>query len=240
MASMDQRSNPPNRAYLNPLLLVISGMVKGLQQTLGPGSEVLLHNLQEPQRSVIAIAGNLTGRTIGAPATDLLLRLLRTGRTDTNPINYGTQTADGRQLRSSTLFIHDLNENVIGALCINIDVSQGAEIQEWLSSHIAALMTPGLEEEMEESFAGSIEDVVEKAVNEALATLSKPFDKLTKPDRLRIVEMLDQQGVFLVKKSSIAVAEALGISRATLYNDLNQVRSMTGSRVRKEDSSWPE
>ena len=137
---MSRRRGHPGGVHFDSLLAIISGMVEGLHETLGPGSEVLLHNLREPQHSVIAIAGSLTGRTIGAPATDLLLRLLRAGDTDTNPINYATQAPDGRQLRSSTLFIRDLDGNTIGALCINIDVSQAAEVNEWLA---ACVSSPG-------------------------------------------------------------------------------------------------
>ena len=218
------------RSTADPLLLAVAAMVHDLQRSIGPGSEVLVHNLREPQHSVISIAGNLTGRKIGAPVTDLLLRMLRQGKTDTNPVNYQTQTPDGRPLRSSTVFIRDPNGEVIGALCINIDVSGGAEVREWLSRHIAAFIAPEPEEVVDEHFDGSIDAVVDKAVKRALGNMSSAPGSLSKPERLRIVEALDQQGIFLVKKSSFAIADVLGISRATLYSDLNQVRGISNSR----------
>jgi predicted transcriptional regulator YheO len=218
------------RSTADPLLLAVAAMVHDLQRIIGPGSEVLIHNLRDPEHSVISIAGNLTGRRIGAPVTDLLLRMLREGKTDTNPVNYQTQTLDGRKSRSSTVFIRDPNGEVIGALCINIDVSGEAEARKWLSRHMAAFTAPEPEEVVDEHFDVSIDTVVDKAVKRAFESVSSAPGSLSKPERLRVVQALDQQGIFLVKKSSFAIANALRISRATLYNDLNQVRGILNSR----------
>ena len=47
-------------------------MVDGLANYLGPSSEVVLHSLEDYNRSVVKIAnGHHTGRKIGAPIMDI-------------------------------------------------------------------------------------------------------------------------------------------------------------------------
>ena len=44
-------------------------------------------------------------------------------------------------------------------------------------------------------------------------------------DKLKFLEYLDSKGAFLITKSSERVCEYLGISRYTLYNYLDLLRS---------------
>ncbi|NUT94782.1 MAG: aminotransferase class V-fold PLP-dependent enzyme, partial [Saccharothrix sp.] len=55
--------------------------VHSLADALGPGTEVVLHDLSALPNSIVAIAGDLTGRGVGGPMTDLLLGLVRRGTT---------------------------------------------------------------------------------------------------------------------------------------------------------------
>src|SRR6185436_4179719 len=87
------------------LLASLVPAVHGLAAMLGPGNEVLLHDLSRLPDSITAIAGDLTHRTVGGPMTDLLLGLIRRGTTQ-DLINYRTNSPDGRPIRSSTLFPH--------------------------------------------------------------------------------------------------------------------------------------
>ena len=52
-------------------------VVQGLGQYLGEGYEVILHNLESLEHSVMQIVnGHHSGRKIGAPITDLALGML--------------------------------------------------------------------------------------------------------------------------------------------------------------------
>ena len=48
---------------------------------------------------------------------------------------------------------------------------------------------------------------------------------MEKEDKLVIVRRLDEKGVFLVKGAIDYVANILGVSRYTIYNYLDEVRS---------------
>jgi predicted transcriptional regulator YheO len=102
-------------------------MVPDLARALGPDHEVVLHDLRLTPNSIVAIGGNLTGRSVGGPTTNLLLQLVHQGRTD-NVLRYQTRSANGRILRSSTLFIRDPDGRPVGCLCINTDIT------EWLGA----------------------------------------------------------------------------------------------------------
>ena len=89
---------------------------------LGKDCEVVLHDLRYPDESVIAIAnGDISSRKLGAPATDFILKLMQVGkkRDQEYMTNYYGKSVNGHTLRSSTFFIHDEEDNIIGALCLN-------------------------------------------------------------------------------------------------------------------------
>ena len=61
----------------NPLLQHYIKLTEFLGQALGPDYEVALHDLTDKNRSIIAIANNhVSGREIGAPLTNVALKIL--------------------------------------------------------------------------------------------------------------------------------------------------------------------
>ena len=128
----------PNQPARHPILAALARAVPGLAKALGNGTEVVLHEFSHPESSVVAIAGEVTGRKVGAPLTDLVLRLLRQGRVTEDLINYPSRTPDGRPLRSSTVFVRDESGQVVGCLCINFELTR------WMvaGSAISTLLRP--------------------------------------------------------------------------------------------------
>ena len=55
----------------------------------------------------------------------------------------------------------------------------------------------------------------------AIETTGHSREALTREDKIAVVRFLDAKGAFLIKKSADRVADALGISRFTVYNYLN-------------------
>lgn len=54
-----------------------------------------------------------------------------------------------------------------------------------------------------------------------------PLRRLDRQGRLSAVRLLDQRGAFNMRKSIDAIAHAMGVSRITVYNYLNEVRDQT-------------
>ena len=91
----------------HPLLCMLLPVLPALAKALGPDAEVVLHDLTEPNNGIIGIEGNITGRKVGSPTTDLVLKMIKQGNAN-HMLNYRARTSDGRTLRSSTVFLRDV------------------------------------------------------------------------------------------------------------------------------------
>jgi uncharacterized protein YqgV (UPF0045/DUF77 family) len=66
---------------------------------------------------------------------------------------------------------------------------------------------------------------LERVIAEVEAELGGPLSTLSRADKQRAVRLLEERGAFEVRKSVPAVAEALGVTRFTVYNYLNRSSS---------------
>ena len=209
---------------LHPLLKGIIPLVEGIANTFGKNCEVLLHDIRNPQSSVIAIAnGHITGRSIGSPMTEYGLATLRSGQFDKPIVNCRKKTRDGRLLKSSSLFIKDENGKLIGFLCINYDISELT-----IARNIINNLTNIIEEtdfsEEDECFGNTVNEMLSSIVNKALESVGKPVAFISKEEKVNIVQLLDEKGVFLIKGAIDYVAKVLCVSRYTVYNYLDETR----------------
>ena len=107
-------------------------LVEYLGATLGPDYEVVLHEILPETSRVAAIAnGTISGRDVGAPITNAALRMIMQKQYETSDynLNYTGQLANGKTIRSSTMFIKD-GGKLVGLLCINFDDSRFHEISD--------------------------------------------------------------------------------------------------------------
>jgi hypothetical protein len=64
----------------------------------------------------------------------------------------------------------------------------------------------------------------------AEAEIGQPIQDMTRMQKRRLVRLLDERGAFALRKSVETVAELLGVTRFTVYNYLDAVRSTHQSR----------
>lgn len=85
------------------------------------GIEILLHNLVNPARSLVAIEnGSVTGRAIGSGATNLVLDLKTRRQRGEDKVNYELNIGS-RQFKCTTIPIFRPDYGLVGAICINVD-----------------------------------------------------------------------------------------------------------------------
>ena len=65
---------------------------------------------------------------------------------------------------------------------------------------------------------------LEKGWIDMTVELGGQLPDLSREDKQRAVRLLDERGAFLLRRSVDEVADALGVSRITVYNYLNAVR----------------
>ena len=201
-------------------------MVDFIADCMGGNTEVVLHDLTDWHKSVVAIRnGHLSGREVGSPITDLSLNILKTASFEQLPYmaNYQGVAKNGHSLKSSTFFIKDDTGAMVGMLCVNTDYHALTEAHLQLESLISALgiQTGG---GVTENFTMNVSDLVQANLFRVCPNLEELVGRMSQKDKLEIVEKLDELGTFLVKGSIVCVAEKLGVSVPTIYRYLNMIR----------------
>ncbi|MDI9461847.1 MAG: PAS domain-containing protein, partial [Bacillota bacterium] len=216
-----------NRHELHPLLSAMFPVVKGIAETFGPNCEVVLHDLSRPRTSIIKIENNtVTGRKIGDGITGLVWNVLRSPDfSDDMLVNYRYVTPDGKAIKATTILIRDDNRKVIGALCINFDLTSFYKAKKAFDEFIASneIAVPG--EKTVEIDNADVVDILDYLVSKTIEEYGKLPEQMSREDKIQVVGYLDDKGLFRIKGSVNWVAEKLGTSRYTIYNYLEAARA---------------
>ncbi|MCP3819690.1 PAS domain-containing protein [Streptomyces sp. A3M-1-3] len=179
--------------------------------------EVVLHDLRDPAQAIRAIENNLSGRSVGEAATELGLARIQDPGYPGVIQNYPNRFPDGRPAKSTSIGIKNSAGTYVAALCLNLDVSLFAGVSKSLANLIR---TDDQAQPFAETLrARSVEELRTVAEEFAAARAQTPrgLDSAAKRD---LVRSLKAQGFLQVKHSVQALAEILGVSRATVYNYL--------------------
>jgi len=206
-------------------------IVKTIAQMFGKNCEVVLHDFSIPQHSIIAIEnGHVTGRKIGDPITDFALSVWHKGgygkRREDKIVNYRTKTKDGKILKSSSVFIRDDQKKIIGCLCINYDLTEYLMFNKVVEEFcIYVDLDKEKSKEETETFTGDVDEVLENIIKEAIEKVGKPVSMMQKSDKLMVAKIVDEKGGFLIKGAINQLAGEISVSRYTIYNYLEELKS---------------
>lgn len=190
-------------------------MIDGLAEYLGEGYEIILHSLQNLDKSVVKIInGHYTGREEGAPITDLALSMLAKieDASETKSLCYFTKNKAGVTLKSSTIPIIGENNRIIGLLCMNFHT-------EIAFAKILSTFIPNSQNsnQIMENFTDNVDDLVTLAFEEAKnKVLPNPSISASNKNK-EIIHILYQKGIFNMKDSVLKISELLNISKNTVY-----------------------
>ena len=205
-------------------------LVEAVGATVGPHCEVVLHDLRVPERSIVAISnGAVTDRrvggpVIGGPRKDVALKLLDSGiKESTLIVGYKTHTRDARELRSTSLVLCTPGGKPLIAFCINIDLS-AITMARLLLEEISRLAPADRGAPSEEKGQVEVSEIIAQMIKETLEKVGKPPKFMEREDRLHAVRLMHERGLFLIRGGIERAAEALGISRFTLYGYLKETR----------------
>ena len=70
----------------------------------------------------------------------------------------------------------------------------------------------------------NVNDLLDQLIEESVALVGKPVALMTKEDKVKAIQFLNDSGAFLITKSGDKVANYFGISKYTLYSytDVNK------------------
>ena len=200
-------------------------IVRGLAEMFGPDCEVVLHDVRRLPHSIVAIEnGGVTGRTVGDVPTDRMLRSLRT-LDETQDVRLYITSQEGKILKSLAVTLRDEDGVPYGLLGLNHDISEMVQAQRTLANFTSVgRLDGGAAPETGEIFAGDIRDVVAGMVTKILGEMGKTPAAMTREEKMEVVKRLEERGAFLVKRSAEQVAEALDLSRYTIFAYLKEIR----------------
>lgn len=107
------------------------------------------------------------------------------------------------------LAVKPIIEALGGSLVAMEDSQPGDLPLKWEGNAVAAVRTPPLH--------GALDRLIESVERE----FGTPLTSLTREEKQRAVRLLDEQGAFTLRRAVEDVADAMGISRITVYNYLN-------------------
>lgn len=202
-------------------------VIEGLGHYLGEGYEIILHNLESLEHSVMQIVnGHHSGRKIGSPITDLALAMLAQieNSKDHSAISYFNRRPDGVVLKSSTIPIPGENGRIIGMICINFytNTPLSAVISPLIPESAAAL---GEFSRKTETFTEDVDELIETALTEVKDMILKDTSISANNKNKEIVTALYKRGIFNLKDSVIKVADRLNISKNTVYMHIRNLKN---------------
>jgi predicted transcriptional regulator YheO len=197
-------------------LAAYSPIAEAIARLFHPHAEVAVHELASDR--IIALWNPFSKRKVGDPA---LLSELPGNIGDLGIYGpYAKVLPDGRNLTSVSAVLKDAKGIPRGLMCVNFDRSPLEGAAEMLL-RFAAPVTP----RPPELFNRDWREEIALVIDEACRVRHLRRDQLTRADRLALVRLLNDKGLFSTRQAATHAALALHVSRATIYSLLKEATS---------------
>lgn len=206
-------------------------MVDFYAETLGKNCEVILHDLRQLESSIIAIRNShVSGRQVGGCITGFALELLEKRVYDKKKYitNYiGKTDTTKKTVRSSTFFIRNRTNDVIGMFCVNVDIAAFVAARSAIDDFI------DVGNDVRENEANLPEEnldldprtLISSRVNHILSKFGIEPERMTSAEKRAVVFELAELGVFRIKGAVSEVSNLLQVSEPTIYRYLKKSAS---------------
>lgn len=195
----------------------------------GPTCEVIVHDLSDLKHSIVHIVnGHITGRKVGGSITDYALELLQ--KHDNTKLNHiinylGTAQKSKKILRSSTYFIRNEDEKIIGLLCVNIDISDLLRMRDTINSMV---MINEFEknddsDNRHENFDMSVDELVDGIIQSVILESGIKLMESSQEQKKDLVKKIYDKGVFKFKGTVNTLAKILDVSTQSIYRYLKEI-----------------
>jgi len=206
-----------------------------LSKVIGDNTEVLIHDFTNFQKSIVHIInGNISNRAIGDSITDLALEFLKKeSKGNTQYLfNYNSKTNNNKVLYSSTFFIRDENNEVIGALCLNSDYTEIEKSFSLISSFLPNFnrqIVTNNHAEVKENLSSDSQQITLNKIDSVIDEFGISPSRMTIDEKTKIISELQEFGVFMLRGSVQEVSQKLSMSEPSVYRYIKKIKS--GSTV---------
>ena len=197
-----------------------------ISEKFSPYLEVIIHDLRDPEHSIIAIFNShITGRKIGDGTSDIGYKKIANELPD-KIVNYENISPSGSKMKSSSLTIRDEHNKIIGSMAFNFDLAPFENIQEFFNTITKTNISQlGDFPKQEQFFMWDIRDELEQELNKYIIANRLQGKALTKKDKLNVVSIMNKRG-HIKKRGSVSIlSELLAITRPTLYKYIKDIDS---------------
>lgn len=181
-----------------------------------PFVEVAVHDLRRGR--IVALWNAISDRKVGDSSLPVELPEHPEGARVVGP--YPRVLADGRATTSVSIVLHNAKGTRRGLLCITFDRSPLEGAVELLSR----LAAPVQERRPELSDRDWREQIA-LLVDEECRARQLRRDRLTREQRLMLVRLMDERGLFATRNAAAHAARALKVSRTSIYALLREART---------------
>lgn len=207
------------------VLQIYISLTPFLAEVCGSGAEIAVHDMTDPEHSLVAIKNSISGRQVGSPLTDLAREVAEKGAySDTDYLtNYSGQTKNGEFL-SSTYFIKNKGR-LIGLLCVNKDI-ESIQQMKYTLDHVMEqfnLIIPH-KSVVSETLDNPDENIMHSRIAEAVNQSGVQPARMSMDEKIDVVRQLNESGIMTIKGAVAEVARQLSISVPTVYRYINKTR----------------
>ncbi|OUP85727.1 hypothetical protein B5F07_03420 [Lachnoclostridium sp. An169] len=213
---------------MNQQLDFLKQLAHGLAVQFGPSCEVVIHDLsgKDLDKSIVYIEnGEVSNRHTGDGPSGIVLETLRSDPAKVRDrLAYLTKTADGRILKSSTMYIRDELGNIAYIFSLNYDITALLTVESALRdlTHTEPADPSERETDAPRTITHNVTELLDQLIEQAIARVGKPVALMNKDDKVAVVQYLNNAGAFLITKSGDKISSLLGISKFTLYSYMDK------------------
>lgn len=191
-------------------------------EMFAPDLEAIVHDLRQPDSSIIAITnGHVTGRKVGDATSDLGRRRVR-GEVPDKIVNYQNESPFGDPMRSSTLAIRRRDGQLLGSISFNFRLTAFQDFAKFLGTFVSGQRYDFLESK-EQFFFKKPKEEIREAYRQFLAQKGWQGRTLSGDQKKDVVRHFYEQGHFNKRGIVTEIADILKLTRATVYRYLKNV-----------------
>lgn len=195
-------------------------IAEAFTRLLNPFAEVVIHDLAKGK--IAAIYNPFSQRSVGSES--FLDHEDFTSNSTKNVIGpYEKLNYDGRQIKSISIVLRDPLDNVIGFLCVNMDVSVFNNYKNTLDIFLSnnEKLTPNTKQIL---FKDDLYEQINIFVQSYCHKKFLSIETLSKKDKQHLILSLIKEGAFNGKNATTYIARILNTSRATIYNYIKKIK----------------
>lgn len=200
-----------------------------LGEVLGKNTEIIIHDLTNYNNSIVHVVnGHISNRKVGDSVTDLVLEFIATESKGNKQFicNYNSKTIEGRLLYSSTYFIrNDLNE-IIGALCLNSDYYELKKSLSFITSLLPNFVDDKIValNDVKENLNSNPQKLTLNKIDEILDKFNVEPTRMTIEEKTEVISALNECGIFNIRGSVQEVASRLMMSEPSIYRYIKKIK----------------